>query len=98
MRWLTGILLSLLALAVAITIFNIKKARAHGWYDADCCSTTDCFPVRPEAVLEIEGGWKYLPTGVEFKDKSRIRPSKDRNFHVCISNGRPLCIYILQGT
>lgn len=77
----------------------------HSWYDHDCCSDQDCKPVPATDVVEIEGGWKYLPTGAIFRDtpeKKRIRPSQDRNFHVCIGRSEwdknfPYCIYILQG-
>lgn len=77
----------------------------HSWYDADCCGEGDCVPVPATDVVEIEGGWKYLPTGNEFRNEGlirRIRPSRDRNFHVCIGKkahdlGRSYCIYILSG-
>jgi len=85
----------------ALTLSHVK-ALPHSWYDADCCSETDCKPVPNEDVEEIEGGWKYLPTGVEFKDtaqKQKIRPSHDGRFHVCLGqySGAPLCIYIVIG-
>ena len=78
----------------------------HSWYDYDCCSDEDCRPVPATDVVEIEGGWKHIPSGAIFKDtpeKKRIRPSHDRHFHVCLGNkpynmNFPYCIYILQGT
>ena len=78
----------------------------HSWYDPICCSDRDCRPVPATDVLEIEGGWKHLPSGAIFRDEpniKRIRPSHDSNFHVCLGNtpsnmNFPYCIYILQGT
>lgn len=78
-------------------------ARAHHWYDPECCSGSDCRPVSYDDVVEIEGGqWKHLPSGVIFR-RDQVRPSKDRHMHVCIGNkawdmGRPYCIYVLSGS
>lgn len=83
----------------------VKRWSIHSWYDAACCSQTDCEPVASEDVQEIDGGWLYRPTGNVFRDEGnikRIRPSQDRNFHVCIGKhdwnmGKSMCIYILSG-
>lgn len=98
LRWLW-----IAILAVALLINAISSARAHSWYDAECCSNQDCKPVVTEDVVEIEdGGWKYLPTGTVFR-RDQVKPSRDRHFHVCIgvaewNRGKPYCIYVLQGT
>lgn len=88
-----GIILALLAV--------IGMAFAHSWYDPECCSGSDCYPVPAEDVTETDTGWKHLPTGTEFT-RDMVKPSRDRRFHVCIGNkafdhGKPYCIYILQG-
>lgn len=83
-------------------------ASGHGWYEEWCCDNSHCKPVPESDVVEIaEGVWKYLPTGNIFRDEppliKRIRPSKDKNFHVCIGStavrslGFSYCIYIVQG-
>lgn len=90
LRWLW---VSLLAIALLI-----HAARAHEWYDPECCSGEDCRPVHADELIETEKGWKHLPSGIEFR-KDQVRPSKDRHFHICVSkHGTPYCIYILQGT
>lgn len=90
------------ALIVALIALSLLVvAQAHSWYDAECCSNDDCKPVAAEEVIETETGWKHLPTGTEFT-KDMVKPSRDRNFHVCIGKhswnfGKPYCIYILSG-
>lgn len=99
----------MLRTGLALLLLTLLAPQAHGqephihgvtvpdWYDSDCCSNRDCNPVEREDVEEIEGGaWKHLPTGFVFKGK-QIRPSHDSRFHVCIWNGQPMCIYIVQG-
>lgn len=97
-----------------LLLLATSPALAHSWYDHDCCNLSDCRPVPAEHVAEIEGGWKYLPTGNEFKNEpnmQRIRPSRDGKYHVCIGKphaapgqgfnlvrGFSYCIYIVQGT
>jgi hypothetical protein len=99
MRETCAILAWLLGACVVLGLLA-GYAWGHSWYDWDCCADNDCKPVPAEDVAEIVGGWKYLPTGNEFKDPKRIRPSHDGNFHVCInpSNKQSLCIYIVSGT
>jgi hypothetical protein len=94
LRWLW---VAMLAMALLI-----HAARAHSWYDPECCSDQDCFPVEVDDVIETAEGWKHLPTGTVFS-KEQVKPSKDNRFHVCIGNkphdmGRAYCIYVLQGT
>lgn len=75
----------------------VVAANAHSWYDPECCSDQDCYPVAAEDVIETDTGWKHLPTGKTFT-RQQVKPSKDRNFHICVSpHGTPYCIYILQG-
>jgi len=84
----------------SLVLFS-ASASSHSWYDNDCCSERDCKAVDAANVVEIEDGWKYLPTGNIFRDTpmlQAIRPSRDRDFHVCISSGGvSRCIYILNG-
>lgn len=69
----------------------------HSWYDPECCSTADCRPVPSYEVEEIGPGvWLHRPTGLKFEG-NKVRPSRDKNYHVCIAGNFPYCIYILQG-
>lgn len=87
-----------IAVILIVAICWAHQALSHSWYEPDCCSGDDCKPVSPEDLIEVEDGWKYLPTGYVFKGK-QIRPSRDRHFHVCITkSGTHYCVYILQGT
>lgn len=97
--WLAGVFLLALALLVGVAIRD--GVIAHSWYDPECCSNQDCFPVAIDDVIETETGWKHLPTGTEFT-REMVKPSKDHRFHVCIGNsnwnrGKAYCIYVLQG-
>jgi hypothetical protein len=88
-------------IGTAVCVLYVAGAFAHSWYDWQCCSDQDCYPVPVQDVIETDKGWKHLPTGTEFT-KEQVKPSKDHRFHVCIGNkahdmGRPYCIYILQG-
>lgn len=99
-RWF-WLLMAFFFFAIAFSIYAIRISGAHSWYDLECCSNNDCNPVASEDVIETDKGWKHLPTGPAFT-KDQVKPSKDRRFHVCIGNkawdqGRPYCIYILQG-
>ncbi len=78
-------------------------AQAHdaptGWsYDAICCHNRDCRPISSASVKEDSRGFT-LPTGetLAYKD-TRIRESKDEQFHWCSVNGRDdgrtLCLYV----
>lgn len=92
-------------LAAVVFVTLCAYAIAHSWYDADCCSINDCYPVPADSVIEMRDGWKHIPTNTFFKDEKhikRIRPSKDRSFHVCIVGDANVgytgrCIYVLQG-
>jgi hypothetical protein len=88
---------------ILIIAFGTLIARAHDWYPAECCSQRDCFKINYDELVETNNGdWLYLPRNLTFP-KAKVRPSQDRNFHVCIGNsgyndGQPLCAFILQGT
>lgn len=96
------IIATLAALAIAFSLFMMSRLSAHSWYEWDCCSGQDCWPVADEEVEEIRDGWQHLPTGAEFRNEGpvvRIRPSRDRRFHVCVQSSslKGLCIYVRQG-
>lgn len=83
--------------------FQVRKALAHDWYPASCCSGHDCHPIETDELIEqADGSWVYLPTKTVFP-KDKIHPSRDNKFHVCIgtyefNKGQPLCAFILQGS
>jgi hypothetical protein len=89
-------------LCAMFVAFVPRAAKAHSWYDVECCHNDDCKPVAYEDVEEVGGGsWRHVPSGTVFT-RAMVKPSKDRHFHVCIGNkswnkGKPLCIYTLQG-
>lgn len=77
-----------------------RPAHAHSWYDPSCCGDGDCNPVADTDVLELDdGSWEYLPEHIVFV-KSRVKPSRDQQFHVCIGHSpyrTPYCIYVPRG-
>jgi len=61
-------------------------------YDSDCCSANgdECKPVICGELKPHRGGDVY------YKDirAEKVRPSKDKDCHVCISGGRVWCVYV----
>jgi hypothetical protein len=100
-RWL--ILATILALAaLVIAAHAVRTAHGHSWYDAACCAEDDCWPVDDDNLAEIDGGWRYVPTGNEFRG-TMVRPTRDRRQHVCIGSkgwnwGRSYCVYVRMGS
>lgn len=76
-------------------------AFAHSWYPTECCSDQDCKPVPCDSLDETKDGLDYInENGRVYKfDKEQIRPSQDKECHVCISsNGiTPYCVFTHQG-
>jgi hypothetical protein len=78
----------------------VGYARAHSWYDQDCCHDNDCGPVLyssfvasdpsslPSRVVTTKFGTAVIP-----RDFKRIRPSQDGQEHACIIGGRLICLY-----
>lgn len=76
-----------------------SSAMAHSWYGNECCNQRDCRPVPVTDLTEnADGSWTYLPRQITFP-KHQVKPSQDRNHHVCIGvhSNQPLCVYVLQG-
>jgi hypothetical protein len=81
----------------------VKAARAHDFYDADCCSGHDCEPVKdisfvasdptslPVMVVTTSLGTKPIT------NQTKIRDSKDGRMHGCIYGGKLICIYMPPG-
>lgn len=77
-------------------------AAAHDWYPRECCSSADCRPrvcdvletQRNGGILDAEFGQTYA--------REQVRPSPDGKCHICTGagadNGRPICVFILQGS
>jgi hypothetical protein len=88
------------ALAMAMAVAATRPARAHSWYDADCCSDHDCEPV--SAVSYVASDTQSLPVMVVTTNlgtkpvtpQTKIRQSKDSKMHACIYQGQLLCLYL----
>lgn len=73
--------------AIGVVMWSLKP-KAHEWYDAACCSSHDCRPVKPGEVEAYDDGncigYRHIETGKLWcRGKSRIRPSKDGGDHLC---------------
>lgn len=100
--------LALTLIALIVTLLWPSSAEAHDWYDAVCCSDEDCAPVRAATVRATPDGWEVtLAPGdhpmvqeplrhVYPYDSPRVRPSRDQDFHACVSvhGQRMLCLYV----
>ena len=84
--------------AILMLVASNVPARAHDWYDADCCSGIDCHPIASCDEFSEQPDGSYVWHGPEGKNysirKERIRPSKDGKCHVCTSGPYGLCAYI----
>ena len=70
-------------------IFSVcaSKATAHDWYAPTCCKGNDCRPAKSGEVVGLPGGYRVISRGVDtvLKERdSRIQPSRDDSFHICI--------------
>ena len=98
----------LFAVAASMVLaLTVKPAAPHEWYDPACCSGRDCAAAPVGSVTAVDGGWQIIilagehpmvksnfSTIVPYGDK-RVRPSRDQNFHPCISEERHLlCLYV----
>lgn len=104
--------LAWLSLALAL-IAGAPETRAHSWYDLECCSDRDCWPMgtdsdarEPDPTI-VPGGYR-THDGI-FVAQRDTRPSRDGRFHVCRSqgeldggviapSGRPVCLFVPQPT
>jgi hypothetical protein len=83
-------------------------AWAHSFYPTECCSGQDCQPVDCDALREEEhGAVSYSPKTAAYPPekpatyiftRDRVKPSQDDRCHVCVNGGRPLCVFVQQGS
>jgi hypothetical protein len=91
----------LLAAALLLSAPAFAHQAPFGWqYDVECCSITNCWQEKGEAIKETPNGYRVVVTGelIPYNDK-RIKHSKDQFFHRCTASGFPLigetiCLYI----
>lgn len=71
-------------------------AMSHSWYDPACCSNQDCYSteVKPfnKSMVEFQTKSGVLIVDLE-QQRDKIKPSQDRNWHICINQGKLICIY-----
>lgn len=93
-----------LVLGLIVGVSTPFKAAAHsapsGWsYPYQCCSDQDCQPVHGAAVKEGPDGYVVEETGevIGYRD-SRLKPSPDGEFHLCLRPGnahsRAICLFV----
>lgn len=96
-----------LSLALAL-VAGAPEVRAHSFYDLECCSDKDCWPMgkdsdarEPDPTMEPGG---YVTFDGIFVPHDETRPSPDGRFHICryggAANGqviqpsrRPICMW-----
>src|SRR5262245_7610584 len=87
----------LLVLGMVITMH--EHAYAHEWYsgernpvtDVDCCGGKDCAPIAASRVQH--NSWGYIIDGRWFIQQEETSPSKDQDYHICISGGELRCFF-----
>lgn len=102
--WNAARTLSSLLLGMIVGVCFPLKVAAHnapsGWsYPYQCCSDRDCRPVHGAAIVEGPDGYVVEETGeiIGYKD-SRLKPSPDDEFHLCLRPGnvrsRAICLFV----
>ena len=86
-------------LAAIVVSSGVSPALSHSWYDARCCSGSDCHPVPCEQIRrDADGRVTFVPTGVQFF-KENVLQSQDSQCHICTSRpqtnaGYGYCAYL----
>jgi hypothetical protein len=90
----------LIATALVAVFLWPSEAKAHSWYDPQCCSGQDCEAIPESAITLVEGGYR-----VRYKAKlglevdvivpfSEARMSRDGSHHGCANQKKFLCLYV----
>jgi hypothetical protein len=74
-----------------------------GWaYPISCCSNLDCRPLPCDALEEIEDGKVRDIENGQTYERSMVQSSGDHHCHICteggLSNGKPLCVFTVNGS
>ena len=104
------IIIAVLVAVVGFVLFKPVKAKAHSWYDIECCHQMDCAPVTaisflqpmeaaglPQMVVTTKVGTAIVPKNF------KLRESKDGEMHACMKVHDPnpatrfLCLYLPPG-
>lgn len=93
------IILSILIGLAAYAGLALRASQAHDWYDYDCCSDMDCYPIEAAELAIVPGGWRIRATNELIGwDDSKRRDSKDGRFHRCSYGGdrarKTICLYV----
>ena len=101
----TLIALTLLCLVAIVILLN--KAVAHDWYDRECCSNKDCYPLPEDAYLEERENGSYYAKWISplngkviegIVQRQNVRDTRDGRIHGCErSYAEPRCLYIHRG-
>ncbi len=98
-----------------VILFSLLSfpALAHSWYDNECCSDRDCWPMGVDSDAR-EPDPKVVPGGYRTHDgvfvaEPDTRSSRDGRYHVCRSGGKldgtviapsakPFCLFVPRRT
>ena len=67
-------------LVIGLQFLAMSYAKAHSWYEPECCSDKDCEPIPPETVQVTPSGYLWAGILIPFAE---ARISMDRDYHVC---------------
>ena len=77
------------SLMVWLFVFLISHARAHSWYEPDCCSVDDCRPAKAGEVKETPQGYLVQGKYLIPYESPKVRQGKDSDLHICIAPVHP---------
>lgn len=81
--------------AAVLCLSSVGPTYAHSWYPLECCSGYDCAVLTGRPQVEPGGEFRYttqLGVGVT-NPNTKIKESPDNQTHVCIREGKVLCIF-----
>lgn len=100
LNFVSVLMFALLILGIAWA----QRAKAHSWYDPDCCSGQDCAPVTDVKFVDrvSAGGLPVMVVTTMFGTKpltpqTKMRESKDGQMHGCIYQEKLICLYLPPG-
>jgi len=79
-----------LTLGLFMITASTAQVHRHELYDADCCQLSECRPVTCQELKPQSDGT------IQFNNMKaqKIKPSKDKDCHVCANSSNVYCVYI----
>lgn len=84
------------ASGLALAVLSAQSAKAHAWYEYECCSEQDCRKAAIDEVTVTPDGYFVSTTGETIaRNDGRLRFGEDWDWHICLvpSETKVRCLY-----